>query len=80
VDYDGYSFDVTVCRDVQSTGTLWGGYTLMEYLANGGSIYITATGFAAGAKESGYTEVLLPADPFQAAAPCRQLGAYQKLH
>lgn len=61
----GYTFKVTV----KTPQTLWNGYTLAEYLKNGGSIYITAT--ETGKAESEKTEVvieksttgLLPYDP-----------------
>ncbi len=54
--YDGYKFTVTI-RNPQ---TLWGGYTLDEYMISGGSIYITATGGGSGANESEKTEVVVP--------------------
>lgn len=52
--YDGCRFTVTI----RSPQTLWGGYTLDEYMTNGGSIYITATG--SGTHESEKTEVVVP--------------------
>ena len=39
----------------------WGGYALLDYLTDGGSIYITAKGQAPDALESDKTEVVIPA-------------------
>lgn len=53
--YYGYEFDVRLLLEP----TLWGGYTLREYLENGGSLYITAQGGESGEAESEKTEVVL---------------------
>ncbi|WP_251445609.1 hypothetical protein, partial [Vermiculatibacterium agrestimuris] len=56
--YNGYEFDV----EIKSATALWGGYHLDQYLKNGGSIYITATGSDTTAPdvESEKTEVVVP--------------------
>lgn len=52
---------LTVKVNHSTSPTLWGGYKLMEYLQNGGSIYITATESAG--MESEKTEVVLRVVP-----------------
>ena len=56
--YDGYQLDVKVKNALE----IWGGYTLSQYLQNGGSIYITATGTdtVTPDRESEKTEVVIP--------------------
>lgn len=71
-DYDGYQFTVSILKDTSNTvdptyptyPTLWGGYTLRQYLQDGGSIWITALDGAdpATAMESEKTEVVIRID------------------
>lgn len=60
ISYDGFTFDVKV----KSPQTLWNGYTLNQYLSNGGSIYISAVDSAKG--ESEKTEVVITAKAYTA--------------
>ena len=67
--YDGYRFDVTFNAATPPNAqdpnypTLWGGYTLWQYIQNGGSLYISATHStpAEPRKESEKTEVVIRA-------------------
>ena len=60
-----YALNVEVLVDTagQAVGVpgRWGGYALLDYLTDGGSIYITAKGQAPDALESDKTEVVIPA-------------------
>ena len=65
VDYDSFSFQVKVNPDptngVDPTyPTLWGGYTVWDYIKNGGSLYISALDDAGTLAESEKTEVVIP--------------------
>ena len=58
---NSYTFDMTAILDSNNMPTLWGGYTLQDYIANGGFLYITATGGASGTMESEKTQVVIRA-------------------